>query len=157
HDFYIAFQRSDELFFEFDVRNGQTSTKHSRKLANGFSEHVIRTRQRLLMKSNLEELRAKLGITFVPVQLSQSFWARPIFMAGRSVGLMASLHYGEEFVFTERDVELLQTAAGQVSVAVENARLFEEQQRRARYLIFLNNISKTAISSQDAEQMLGEI
>ena len=66
-------------------------------------------------------------------------------------------HYGEEFIFTDRDVELLQTAAGQVSVAVENARLFEEQQRRARYLIFLNNISKTAISSQDAEQMLSEI
>ena len=61
------------------------------------------------------------------------------------------------FIFTERDVELLQTAAGQVAVAVENARLFEEQQRRTRYLTFLNNVSKTAISSQDAEQMLDEI
>ncbi len=25
HNFYIAFQRDDELFFEFDVRNGQNS------------------------------------------------------------------------------------------------------------------------------------
>ncbi len=157
HNFYVAFQRDNELFFEFDVRNGQTTIKHSRKLANGFSEHVIRTGQPLLIKSNLEDLRTKLGVTFIPDQRAQSFCAVPIFMGGRSVGLMAALHYGEEFIFTDRDVELLQTAAGQVSVAVENARLFEEQQRRARYLIFLNNISKTAISSQDAEQMLSEI
>src|SRR5437879_9192181 len=51
----------------------------------------------------------------------------------------------------------MQTAAGQVSVAVENARLFAEEQRRARQFAFLNNISKTAISSEDAEQMLAEI
>jgi diguanylate cyclase (GGDEF)-like protein len=35
--------------------------------------------------------------------------------------------------------------------------LFNEQRRRSRYLAFLNNVSKTAISSQDAEQMLAEI
>src|SRR5512135_1422305 len=51
----------------------------------------------------------------------------------------------------------LNTAAGQVAVAMENARLFSEEQRRARYLAFLNNVSKTAISSQDADQMLSEI
>ena len=51
----------------------------------------------------------------------------------------------------------VKTAAGQVSVAVENARLFAEEQRRSHHLSFLNNISKTAISSEDAEQMLAEI
>jgi diguanylate cyclase (GGDEF)-like protein len=42
-------------------------------------------------------------------------------------------------------------------VAVENARLFAEEQRRSRQFAFLNSISKTAISSEDAEQMLLEI
>ena len=49
------------------------------------------------------------------------------------------------------------TAAGQLAVAMENARLFAEEQRRARYLGFLNNVSKTAISSQNADEMLAEI
>ena len=49
------------------------------------------------------------------------------------------------------------TAAGQVSVAVENARLFAEEQRRSRQLAFLNNISRTAISSDDPVHMLGQI
>src|SRR5438094_9819279 len=51
----------------------------------------------------------------------------------------------------------MQIAGGQISVAVENARLFAEEQRRARQFAFLNSISKTAISSEDSEQMLAEI
>src|SRR3954447_3517340 len=51
----------------------------------------------------------------------------------------------------------METAAGQVAVAIENARLFAEEQRRSRQFAFLNNISKTAISSEDAEQMLADI
>ena len=105
HNFYIAFQKNDELFFEFDVRNGESVPKHSRKLANGFSEHVIRTGQPLLIKSHLEETRSKLGVTFVPEQRAQSFCAVPIFMSGRSVGIMAALHYGDEFIFTDRDAD----------------------------------------------------
>jgi diguanylate cyclase (GGDEF)-like protein len=70
---------------------------------------------------------------------------------------MASRNTDREFVFEQRDLEVMQTAAGQVSVAVENARLFAEEQRRARQFSFLNNISKTAISSEDSEQMLADI
>ena len=70
---------------------------------------------------------------------------------------MAALNTDREYVFEQRDLEVMQTAAGQVSVAVENARLFAEEQRRSRQLAFLNNISKTAISSDDSEQMLADI
>ena len=51
----------------------------------------------------------------------------------------------------------MQTVAGQLGVAIENARLFTQEQRRARHLAFLNNISKMAISSEDAEQMMADI
>ncbi len=70
---------------------------------------------------------------------------------------MAAMNTEREYVFEPRDLEVMQTAAGQVSVAVENARLFAEEQRRSRQFAFLNNISKTAISSEDSEQMLAEI
>jgi diguanylate cyclase (GGDEF)-like protein len=70
---------------------------------------------------------------------------------------MAALSAEREYVFEARDLEVMKTAAGQLGVAVENARLFTEEQRRAKHLSFLNTISKTAISSQDAEQMMGDI
>ncbi|MGZ4788660.1 MAG: diguanylate cyclase, partial [Terriglobales bacterium] len=157
HTFYIAFADGDELHFELEVIEGEVRPKRSRRLSNGLSEYVIRTAQPLLVSSNMEEMRQKIGAPFVPGRPAQSFCGVPIFMEGRSAGIMAALNYEHELVYSERDVELLQTAAGQVAVAVENARLFAEQQRRTKYLAFLNNISKTAISSQDAEQMLEEI
>src|SRR5947209_16934522 len=70
---------------------------------------------------------------------------------------MLAMSKEREYAFEQRDLEVMQTAAGQVSVAVENARLFAEEQRRARQFAFLNNISKTAISSEDSEQMLADI
>ena len=157
HTFYIAFAAGDELRFELEVIEGEVQPKRSRKLSNGLSEYVIRTAQPLLIASNVEDMRQKIGAPYVPGRPAKSFCGVPIFMEGRSAGLMAALNYEHEFVYSERDVELLQTAAGQVAVAVENARLFAEQQRRAKYLAFLNSVSKTAISSQDAEQMLEEI
>lgn len=157
HTFYIAFADEDLLRFELEVIEDDVHPKRARKLGNGLSEYVIRTGQPLLVESNMEQTRQRIGATFVPGRPAKSFCGVPIFMQGKSVGIMAALNYEKEGVYTARDVELLQTAAGQVAVAVENARLFEEQQRRTRYLTFLNNVSKTAISSQDAEQMLDDI
>src|SRR3954465_4769135 len=76
---------------------------------------------------------------------------------GKAIGVMAVLHYERENVYSPRDMEILQTAARQVAIATENARLFAQEQKRARYLAFLNNVSKVAISSQNAEKMLEEI
>ena len=70
---------------------------------------------------------------------------------------MAALSTERESQFQARDLEVMQTAAGQLGVAIENARLFTEEQRRARHLAFLNTISKMAISSEDAEQMMADI
>jgi diguanylate cyclase (GGDEF)-like protein len=78
-------------------------------------------------------------------------------MNDRPSGVMAALNFDREFVYEDRDLEVMQTAAGQVAVSMENARLFSEEQRRARHLTFLNHVSKRAISSQDSEEMLGEI
>ena len=155
--FYVAFQEDDEIRFELEVEDGQFLSKRSRKMCNGLTEHIIRTGQPLLIRSDLEQARSRLGVDFVPDNPARSFCGVPILLGGKPAGVMAALSTRQEFVFEQRDLEVMNTAAGQLGVAVENARLFTEEQRRARHLAFLNNISKTAISSQDAEQMMGDI
>ncbi len=156
-NFYIAFQEGDEIRFEFEMTNGQIQPKRTRKLENGLTEYVIRTGQPILVQSDMENARERLGLTYVPPVPILSFCAAPIFLGSRSSGVMAARSTEREYVFEQRDLEVMQTAAGQVSVAVENARLFREEQRRSRQLAFLNNISKTAISSENSEQMLAAI
>ncbi|MBZ5566966.1 MAG: diguanylate cyclase [Acidobacteriia bacterium] len=155
--FYVAFLEDDELSFEFECVRGEIRPKRRRKTANALTEYVIRSGQPLLVRSDMENVRARLGLTFVPEVPAKSYCAVPIHINNRAVGVLAAMNFDRELVYESRDLELLQTAAGQVAVAIENARLFKEQQRRSRYLAFLNNVSKMAISSQDAAQMLAEI
>jgi diguanylate cyclase (GGDEF)-like protein len=156
-NFYIAFQEEDEIHFELEIEEGLALPKRSRKLSNGLTEYVIRSGEPLLIESNLEAMRARLGVDLVNPRPARSFCAAPIYLGGRSAGVMAALSTERESQFQARDLEVMQTVARQLGVAVENARLFSEEQRRARHLSFLNNISKTAISSEDAEQMMAGI
>ncbi len=156
-EFYIAFQEGDEICFELEVENSENMSKRSRKVANGLTEFIIRTGQPLLIRAELEKARERLGVTFRPPRPAKCFCGAPILLGGRTAGVMAAMNTEREYVFEQRDLEVMQTAAGQVSVAVENARLFAEEQRRSRQFAFLNSISKTAISSEDSEQMLAEI
>ena len=157
-DFYIAFQEGDEICFELETQNNRILAKRSRPVSNGLTELIIRTGQALLIRSDLEKTRERLGV----VQVSEGPPAKcicgaPIKLGGKPAGAMVAMNTEREYVFQPRDLEVMQTAAGQLSVAVENARLFAEEIRRSRQLSFLNSISKTAISSEDAEQMLADI
>jgi diguanylate cyclase (GGDEF)-like protein len=156
-EFYIAFQEGDQIRFELEIERGQVQSKRSRRVSNGLTEYIIRTGQPLLIRSDMDKTRERLGTQFIPPRPAKSFCGAPIMFGGKPAGVMAALSMDREYVFEQRDLEVMQTAAGQVSVAVENARLFAEEQRRARQFAFLNSISKTAISSEDAEQMLAEI
>src|SRR5271156_1413770 len=156
-NFYIAFQEEDEIRFELEIEGGVPLPKRSRKIGNGLTEYILRTGQALLIENDLEAVRIKLGIDFVPPHPARSFCAVPIFLGGRPAGVMAALSTERESQFVARDLEVMQTAAGQLGVAIENARLFTEEQRRAKHLSFLNNISKMAISSEDAAQMMADI
>ena len=129
--FYIAFQDEDEIRFELEIEGGQVLPKRSRKTANGLTEHVLRTGQPLLIQSDLEKMRASLGLDFIPARPARSFCAVPILLGGKPAGVMAALSSEREYRFQERDLAVMQTAAGQLGVAIENARLFTEEQRRA--------------------------
>src|SRR5262249_15203947 len=96
----------------------------------------------------------ELGLTTVGPK-AKCFCGVPLFINGKPVGVMAALNYDREFVYDERDLELLRTAADQVAIAIENARTFQREQQRARDLTFLNNVSRIAINSKDPNEMLG--
>ncbi|HTW31057.1 MAG TPA: diguanylate cyclase [Candidatus Sulfotelmatobacter sp.] len=155
--FYIAFQEGDEIRFELEVRDGRVLPKRKREVRNAFTEYVIRNGEPLLIRSDLEAARKRLGISHVPMRPAKCLIATPIFLGNQARGVMVAMHPDREFVFEQRDLDVLVTAAGQVSVAVENARLFADEQRRSRQLAFLNNISRTAISSDDPVHMLAQI
>jgi diguanylate cyclase (GGDEF)-like protein len=157
NNFYVAFHEGESIEFELEIEKGVVLPKRTRKVDNGLTEYMLRTGQPLMILTDLENARERLGVTFTGPNPAKSFCGAPILLGGKPAGVMVAMSTEHEYMFEARDLEVMQTAAGQVSVAIENARLFSEEQRRSRQLAFLNNISKTAISSESSEQMLSDI
>jgi diguanylate cyclase (GGDEF)-like protein/putative nucleotidyltransferase with HDIG domain len=73
------------------------------------------------------------------------------------MGVIAVVSYTEENIFSGEDLEILRIVAAQAAVAIENAHLFTQEQRKTHHLTLLNNISRKAISTLNPEDMLSEI
>src|SRR5258708_3985437 len=78
----------------------------------------------------MEQEVAKLGATLVPgSQMERSLIYVPLVAGDQARGLIGLMDMEREYAFGDSDVRLLQTLANSMSVALENARLFDETQR----------------------------
>jgi diguanylate cyclase (GGDEF)-like protein len=154
-NFFVAFEDGESLRFDFETVKGIIQPKRRRKFGEGLTDHVIKTGEPMLITSGLDRKRSELGIASRRRSL-RCFLGVPLRMGGRTSGAVG-VSSDREFAFDDRDLAVLETAAGQVAVALENALLFAEAQLRAQHLAVLNHISTRAISSQNAEEMLPEI
>ncbi len=155
-NFYVALYDSarNELRFELEVADGVRLPKRSRPIGSHVSEYILRTSRPLLIRENFEETIRKLGVQ--TQGQPGSFCGVPLTVYDRTIGVMA-VRGRQERVFDEGHLEILRVLASEASIAIENARLFREEQTRSRHLTLLNNISRNAISTLNPEEMLVDI
>jgi GAF domain-containing protein len=68
-----------------------------------------------------------------------------------------AVHSPNERAFDEGHVELLRVLSSEACIAIENSRLFAEEQKKSRHLTLVNNISSHAITTLNPEEMLAKI
>ncbi|MFQ5610723.1 MAG: GAF domain-containing protein [Anaerolineae bacterium] len=83
--------------------------------------------------------------------------ARPLRIGERVVGVLLVADKQEGLAFLPQDEQLLRAFADQAAIAVENAELFQEQQRRADELTLVNQINQTIMASLDLETTIDAI
>lgn len=154
--FFIAFydHKTQEVRFEIEVVEGERLPKRSRPAGNRLVEHVARNRQSMLIRENFAEAARDLG--FEPNGRRGSMCAVPMILYDRAIGVMA-VHSSQERAFDTGHVELLRVLASEAAIAIENARLFAEEQKRSQQLMLVNNISSHAITTLNPEEMLAKI
>jgi serine phosphatase RsbU (regulator of sigma subunit)/putative methionine-R-sulfoxide reductase with GAF domain len=117
---------------QYYVEKGQAHVLHEPLLFGaGLYSQVIQTRQSLLVGTTGEQ--QQLGSVSIPSpdsdeDLNQSFLGVPILLSEKITGVVSVQSYLQN-AYTENDVRLLTTIANSMSVALENARLFDETQR----------------------------
>jgi diguanylate cyclase (GGDEF)-like protein/putative nucleotidyltransferase with HDIG domain len=156
NNFYIAFYDSarDEIRFELEVSDGVRLPKRSRPAGNHLSEYLIRTRQPVLIRENFAAETQKLGAQ--PLQQTGCFCGVPLVVYNRAIGVMG-VHSAQERLFDEGHLELMRVLASEASIAIENARLFREEQVKSRHLSLVNDISRKAITTLNPDEMLAKI
>ena len=154
--FFIAFHqpRSGEVRFEIEVTDGERLPKRTRPAGNHLVEYVVNLGQPLLIRERYDEETARLG--FQPLRSVGSICAVPLILYNHPVGAMV-VHNAKERVFDQGHVEFLRVLAGEASIAIENARLFAEEQKKSRQLTLINSVSSHAITTLDPSEMLGKI
>ena len=146
--------KTDQIRFEIEVAEGERLPRRSRPAGNHLMEYVLRTRQPLLIRERFAEETQRLGIE--PLRQVGSMCAVPLVLYDRAVGVMM-VHSPKEGVFDEGHQELLRVLANEASIAIENARLFTEEQKKSRHLTLINNVSGHAITTLNPVEMLEKI
>jgi GAF domain-containing protein len=118
---------TDEIVFVLDVRPGRPRTGRRRKMANGLTEHVIRTRRPFWLHGTSDDIARQSAAAGAEVmgQPTAAWLGVPMLKDDEVLGVMAVEHYSDPQAYDERDVELLQAIASQAAIALKNARLYQ--------------------------------
>lgn len=102
---------------------------------------------------DVNEERRSLYPSFNEENRLTSFMGVPIFYHERIIGVL-SVMTNQPHDFSTDEMLLLMGLAGQAAIALENARLFQERERRINELTMINKISSTVNSTLDLDEML---
>ncbi len=155
-NFYIALYDAgkERVRFEFETSDGIRLPKRNRPAGNHLTEYILRTRQPLLLGKNMPRETDKFGVE--PLHPAGSFCGVPLLTHDGAIGVLA-VHSLQEHLYDQDQLEMMRVLASQASIAIENARLFRAEQTKSRHLMLLNNISRNAITTLNADQMLNNI
>ncbi|RPJ26457.1 MAG: GAF domain-containing protein, partial [Chloroflexi bacterium] len=122
--------------------------------------HIVETRESMLFKT-IAEMNSVGAITVPGTESSKSGIYVPLVQGKELMGVIALENVDRENAFTEADLRLLTTLANSMSVALENARLFDETQRlleeteqRAAELAIINSVQEGLARKLDLQEIV---
>ncbi|HSL42772.1 MAG TPA: GAF domain-containing protein [Anaerolineales bacterium] len=130
-NFYIGFYdaSTNEIVFPQTVSNSDVDSYIERlPMGQGITSFIIERGESVLITDGSDKWMNERGLVSAGVP-AKSFLGVPLTRGGKALGAMAVQNYDEYTAYDQHDLQLLTAFAGQVAVALENARLFEETQK----------------------------
>src|SRR5262245_32003637 len=113
----------------------------------------METREPLLINEDIDERAAEFGSSVIQGEEPKSVLFVPLVVGGEATGRISLQNLDHEHAFSESDLRLLTTIAGSLSVALENARLFEETKQRNAELAVINDVQASLAENLDMQAM----
>jgi GAF domain-containing protein/CheY-like chemotaxis protein len=120
----------------------------------GFRRMVLDTREPIVVNEDLERVSTEAGHPLViSGEQPRSAVFVPLTVGDRATGVISLQNIDREHAFSDSDVRLLTTLAGSLSVALENARLFEETRQRNAELALINDVQRGLAENLEMQAM----
>ena len=139
--------------YPFTIERGVRFPDEPTPLTAGPGAHVLETREPLLINDRFDERVVEFGGGFVQGEAPKSGLYVPLVVGGTATGRISLQNLDREHAFTEGDMRLLATLAGSLSVALENARLFEETRQRNAELALINDVQRGLAENLEMQAM----
>jgi PAS domain S-box-containing protein len=150
-DIAIYDETSGLLHFPYTIERGVRFPDEPIELI-GFRKHVMGTRETLMITEHSPEVAERYGN---PILLSgepsKSMLYAPLVVGKRATGVISLQNLDREHAFSESDQQLLETLAGSLSVALENARLVHETRQRNAELALINTVQESIAGELDQQ------
>jgi GAF domain-containing protein/CheY-like chemotaxis protein len=113
----------------FGIENGKRFHLGAKPLTD-FEKRLIREKKTVLISDDMVKRVKKLGMQVIEgtEMVKSGIWV-PLKHGKKVSGMISLQNTLREYAFTEADARLLETLANSMSVALDNARLFDETQR----------------------------
>lgn len=122
--------QSETIEHRYAIERGQHIYAPGQHPIKGFRTQVVQTRQPMLVGTGVPEKAAALGQYTLPGTITPKTWLGvPMIVGDQVTGILSLQDVEKENAFSEAEVRLLQTLAASMSVALENARLWEQEDR----------------------------
>lgn len=155
--FYIALydSQTDHIFIPYIYEGGEPISVDPFPLGEGLTSIVVRTRQPLMLVEDTEQRARALGAKIVG-KMAKSWLGVPLIAAGEVIGVMTVQDTEVEGRFTEGDLRLLSTLAGQIAGLINSARLLDLTSRRALQLQTAAQIARDTSGTLEVDDLLSE-
>lgn len=156
-NFYIALYNSstDEVSFPLAVEKGERVQWRQRRLGQGMTEYVVRNRESLFIRQNVDGWLAEHGVESIGA--ASVTWLGAPLAAGQQVTGVIAVQHETAGIYNEHHRELLNAVATQAAIAIENAHLFEQTQTRAEELVVLNEMSQALSATLNIDEVVDQI
>ena len=163
-NFYVALydEKNQEKSYPIAFEEGRRlQLSPSKVTGSGFTDYIIRNKKTVFAPVDVLGHMRVLGIDFLPLSEdetpSQCWLGVPMLIGDRVLGVISVQSVQTARLYDEHDRDILTTIASQAAIAVENARLFDEAQRRARETAALAEVGREISSTLDLAQVLERI
>lgn len=162
--FFVALydEFSQEKSYPVAYEQGERISMGSSKVTgSGFTDHIIRNKKPIYAPDDVLGHMQRLGIEFLALTdddtPSKCWLGVPMLIGDRVLGVISVQSTSQAYLYDEHDRDILNTIASQAAISLENARLFEEAQRRAQETTALAEVGREISATLQLEQVLERI